>query len=55
MEMAHDRPTIRKLDIQPDGTIPDWPESFFGEAISLTARLLRAQDHPKSKPPITSP
>ena len=38
-----DRPAIHELSIQPDGTIPDLPRHFFGEAISLSGRLLRAQ------------
>ena len=43
MDAESGRPSVRKLDILPDGTIPDWPQAFFGEAISLSARLLRAQ------------
>lgn len=38
-----DKPRILPLDIQKDGTVPDWPQHFFGEAASLTGRLLRAQ------------
>jgi len=38
------RPQIRRLEIHSDGTVPDWPRSFFGEALSLSARLLKAQD-----------
>lgn len=38
-----DRPAINELSIQTDGTIPDLPYHFFGEAISLSGRLLRAQ------------
>lgn len=38
-----DRPFIHELSIQPDGTVPDLPHHFFGEAISLSGRLLRAQ------------
>lgn len=38
-----DRPGIHELSIQPDGTIPDLPRHLFGEAISLSGRLLRAQ------------
>jgi predicted ATPase len=38
------RPLISDLDIESDGTVPDWPVQFFGEALSLGARLLRAQN-----------
>ncbi|NBO66035.1 MAG: hypothetical protein EBU88_14540 [Acidobacteria bacterium] len=34
---------VRSLDIEPNGNVPDWPASFFGEAASLVGRLLRAQ------------
>jgi predicted ATPase len=37
------RPVLRRLEVQPDGTVPDWPSHFFGEALSLSGRLLRAQ------------
>ena len=37
------RPLIRRLEILADGTVPEWPRQFFGEALSLSARLLRAQ------------
>ena len=37
------KPTIHELSVQPDGTVPEWPRHFFGEAASLTGRLLRAQ------------
>lgn len=43
MDTDFGRPTVKRLDILPDGTIPEWPTTFFGEAISLSARLLRAQ------------
>ncbi|WP_371418295.1 AAA family ATPase [Anabaena sp. UHCC 0253] len=36
-------PVIHELSIKSDGTIPDLPKHFFGEAISLSGRLLRAQ------------
>jgi hypothetical protein len=38
-----DKPSVLQLDIKKDGTVPDWPQHFFGEAASLTGRLLRAQ------------
>lgn len=36
---------VSKVDlaVQEDGTVVDWPPQFFGEALSLTARLLSAQ------------
>jgi len=37
------RPVVRELSVKKDGTIPDWPRHFFGEAVELTGRLLRAQ------------
>lgn len=37
------RPIVHELSIKPDGTVPKWPQQFFGEAASLTGRLLRAQ------------
>ena len=36
-------PQMHELSIGKDGTVPEWPKSFFGEAIELTGRLLRAQ------------
>jgi len=37
-------PIVHDLSIKPDGTVPKWPYNFFGEAVSLTGRMLRAQD-----------
>jgi predicted ATPase len=37
------RPVVHELSIRQDGTVPGWPREFFGEAASLTGRLLRAQ------------
>ncbi len=37
------RPSVHDLSIQRDGTVADWPATFFGEAASLVGRLLRAQ------------
>lgn len=37
------KPIIHELSLQPDGTVPEWPKHFFGEATSLAGRLLRAQ------------
>lgn len=36
-------PQATSLDIRADGTVPDWPREFFGEALSLSTRLLKAQ------------
>lgn len=40
-------PSMRVYDmsIGPDGDVEQWPEGFFGEALTLTGRLLRAQRH----------
>lgn len=37
------KPIIHTLSVKPDGTVPEWPYNFFGEAANLTGRLLRAQ------------
>jgi predicted ATPase len=37
-------PHVHEMSIAADGTVPDWPQGFFGEALSLAGRLLRAQD-----------
>jgi hypothetical protein len=44
------KPSLKQLEIQPNGTVPEWPRQFFGEALSLSARLLRAQDKKKEGP-----
>jgi predicted ATPase len=31
------------LRVQSDGTVPAWPSGFFGEALDLSARLMKAQ------------
>lgn len=36
-------PEIHHLSIREDGTVPEWPKNFFGEALNLSGRLLRAQ------------
>ena len=43
IDTVSDRPLIHELSIQSDGTVPDLPHHFFGEAISLSGRMLRAQ------------
>ncbi|MEK8015280.1 MAG: AAA family ATPase [Candidatus Parabeggiatoa sp.] len=44
-----DKPNVLPLDIQTDGSVPNWPQHFFGEAASLTGRLLRAQKKFRNK------
>lgn len=36
-------PEVTSMSIGKDGSISDWPPVFFGEAIDLSSRLLRAQ------------
>lgn len=36
-------PKVCELSIRPDGTVPEWPVEFFGEAAKLAGRMLRAQ------------
>jgi predicted ATPase len=36
-------PRVFSLSIQEDGSVPEWPSTFFGEAATMTSRLLRAQ------------
>jgi hypothetical protein len=43
IDTSSERATLHELSVQTDGTIPDWPRHFFGEAVELTGRLLRAQ------------
>jgi len=40
---CNELPVIHELSINSDGTVPNWPKEFFGEALSLSGRLLRAQ------------
>jgi len=39
----HGGSQVTDLSIRADGTVPDWPHEFFGEAASLAGRLLRAR------------
>ena len=39
IDTANGSPLVRSLDIQPDGTVPEWPQHFFGEAASLGGHL----------------
>ena len=41
-------PHIRQLEVQSDGTMPEWPSSFFGDALELSSRLLKAQSKLKN-------
>ena len=43
LDIVEGLPVVRELSIQSDGTVAEWPQNFFGEAASLTGRLLRAQ------------
>jgi hypothetical protein len=43
IDMDSSGPVTHELSVRPDGIVPDWPHQFFGEAASLTGRLLRAQ------------
>ena len=36
-------PTVHDLVVGTDGSVDDWPPGFFGEALTLTGRLLRAR------------
>lgn len=36
-------PRVHDLSVLPNGTVPAWPQEFFGEGITLSGRLLRAQ------------
>jgi hypothetical protein len=44
-----DKPQVHDLSVQPDGSLSEWPESFFGEALTLSGRLLRAQSKSQKK------
>jgi len=36
-------PKVLRLELKEDGTIEDWPPDFFGDALQLSSRLLKAQ------------
>jgi predicted ATPase len=40
---------IHKLSILQDGTVPDWPSSFFAESSQLLGRIFRAQKGAKGQ------
>jgi predicted ATPase len=43
IDTSGSKPALHELSVQKDGTVPEWPRYFFGEAVELTGRLLRAQ------------
>jgi len=43
IDILRNRPSIHSLDIKEDGTIPQWPHNFFGEAANLAGELLRTR------------
>ena len=43
IEADKGRPKLHKLNVLSDGTIPEVPQSFFGEAAQVLGRILRAQ------------
>jgi hypothetical protein len=47
LECSPTGPLLHDLAIRSDGSVPDWPREFFGEAAELVARLLRAQKRHK--------
>jgi predicted ATPase len=50
LSVESDRPQLHDLSVKADGSLDAWPESFFGEALTLSGRLLRAQNKMKSPP-----
>lgn len=49
LDTEYGYPVVKNLEIQEDGTVPEWPRQFMGEALSLSARLLRAQGQSRGK------
>lgn len=47
LKNENDSPVVKDMSIQPDGTVPGWPRDFFGESISLSQRLFKAQKNRK--------
>lgn len=45
LEVKDVGPLVHELSVKPDGTFEDIPKTFFGEALDLSGRLLRAQKH----------
>lgn len=50
IDTSPQRPRLCELSMQKDGTVPNWPRHFFGEAVELTGRLLRAQKRYRASP-----
>ncbi len=50
IDAASERPYVYSMNVEPDGTMNNWPPHFFGEALSLSGRLLRAQRRFLQKP-----
>jgi len=44
-----EKPQVFDLSVQADGSLNEWPECFFGEALTLSGRLLRAQSKAQKK------
>lgn len=42
-------PILKHLQVLPNGTVPEWPRGFMGEAMHLSSRLLKAQEQRRSK------
>jgi predicted ATPase len=49
IELTEKGPIAYDLSVREDGTLDEWPDSFFGEALELSSRLLRAQRKSLSK------
>jgi hypothetical protein len=49
MEPTQTVPIVHDLCIAVDGSIPAWPNSFFGDSSQLSARILRAQRQHRQK------
>jgi len=50
VDVESEHPKVYKLSVKRDGTVPNWPRQFFGEAASLTGRLLKAQKRLRKQP-----
>ena len=42
-------PILRQLQVQANGSVPEWPRSFMGEAMHLSSRLLMAQERQRTR------
>jgi hypothetical protein len=36
-------PSVVDMNVREDGSVPEWPTEFFGEGLSLSSRLMKAQ------------